>query len=131
MKMDLTNYKVMMVEDDNFTRSTIKAALIAKGLNIIFDTPFVKEAVEFTKKNHPDIAVLDYNLGPGPNGIDLANQLKRIHPGISIVLLTAFLDPTQLKERIAQLPPGSRYLIKHNVSDIQVLIDEIQLAINS
>ena len=131
MKMDLTNYKVMMVEDDNFTRSTIKAALIGKGLNIVYDTPLVKEAVEFTKKNHPDIAVLDYNLGPGPNGIDLANQLKRIHPGISIVLLTAFLDPTQLKERIAQLPPGSRYLIKHNVSDIQVLIDEIQLAINS
>jgi len=118
-----------MVEDDEFTRSTIKTALINNGMNIVFDTASVKEAMEFARNNRPEVAVLDYNLGKGPNGIDLANQLRRIQPDIAIVLLTAFLDPSQLDKRIAELPEGSRYLIKHSVTKIDVLIEEINQAL--
>lgn len=118
-----------MVEDDEFTRSTIKTALINKGMDIVFDTASVKEAMEYARNNRPEVAVLDYNLGKGPNGIDLANQLRRIQPDIAIVLLTAFLDPAQLDKRIAELPEGSRYLIKHSVTKIDVLIEEINQAL--
>jgi DNA-binding NarL/FixJ family response regulator len=121
----------MMVEDDEFTRATVKGALVNKGLNIVFDTASVKEAIDFAKINRPDVAVLDYNLGKGPNGIDLANQLRRFQPGIAIVLLTAFLDPAQLDKRIAELPIGSKYLIKHSVTKIEVLVDEIEKALKS
>jgi len=121
--------RVMMVEDDEFTRTTIKTALINKGMNIVFDTASVKDAMEFARNNRPEVAVLDYNLGKGPNGIDLANQLRRIQPDIAIVLLTAFLDPSQLDKRIAELPEGSRYLIKHSVTKIDVLIEEINQAL--
>ena len=118
-----------MVEDDEFTRSTIKTALINKGMDIVFDTASVKEAMEYARNNRPEVAVLDYNLGKGPNVIDLANQLRRIQPDIAIVLLTAFLDPAQLDKRIAELPEGSRYLIKHSVTKIDVLIEEINQAL--
>jgi len=120
-----TKLNVMLVEDDEFTRSTIKAALENQGLKIVYDTALVKDGIEFAKKNRPDIAVLDYNLGRGPNGIDLANQLRKIQPSIGIVLLTAFLNPSELDAKIALLPPGSRYLVKHSVSNIKVLVDEI------
>jgi CheY-like chemotaxis protein len=123
--MAVTKLNVMLVEDDDFTRSTVKSALENQGLNIVYDTAFVKEGVEFAKKNRPDVAVLDYNLGKGPNGIDLANQLRRMQPEIGIVLLTAFLDPAELDKKISQLPAGSRYLVKHSVSNIEVLTKEI------
>lgn len=122
---------VMMVEDDEFTRSTVRAALEGKGLNIVYDTSTVKSALEFAKSHRPDVAVLDYNLGKGPNGIDLANQLRRIQPTIAIVLLTAFLDPAQLDKRVAELPAGSRYLVKHSVTKIEVLVEEIKAALKS
>jgi len=115
----------MLVEDDEFTRATVKSALIGEGLNIVYDTALVKEGIEFAKKNRPDVAVLDYNLGKGPNGIDLANQLRKIQPEIGIVLLTAFLNPAELDTKISQLPAGSRYLVKHSVSDIKILVKEI------
>ena len=121
----------MMVEDDEFTRSTVKSALEGKGLNIVYDTASVKDAIEFAKSHRPDVAVLDYNLGKGPNGIDLANQLRRIQPDIAIVLLTAFLDPSQIDKRVSELPAGSRYLIKHSVTNIDVLVDEIKQALKS
>ena len=123
--MAATKLKIMLVEDDDFTRSTVKSALEGQGLEIVYDTAFVKEGIEFAKKNRPDVAVLDYNLGKGPNGIDLANQLRRMQPEIGIVLLTAFLNPAELDTKIAQLPAGSRYLVKHSVSNIKVLIKEI------
>jgi CheY-like chemotaxis protein len=123
--MVVTKLQIMLVGDDEFTRSTVKSALVGQGLNIVFDTAFVKDGIEFAKKNRPDVAVLDYNLGKGPNGIDLANQLRKIQPEIGIVLLTAFLNPADLDAKLSQLPPGSRYLLKHSVSNIQVLIDEI------
>jgi DNA-binding NarL/FixJ family response regulator len=122
---------IMMVEDDEFTRSTVKAALENMGLNILYDTSSAKDAIDFAKSHRPDVAVLDYNLGKGPNGIDLANQLRKMQPSIAIVLLTAFLDPAQLDKRVAELPPGSRYLVKHSVTKIDVLVKEIQEAIKS
>lgn len=123
--MAVSKLNIMLVEDDDFTRSTVKSALMGQGLNIVYDTAFVKDGIEFAKKNRPDVAVLDYNLGKGPNGIDLANQLRKMQPEIGIVLLTAFLNPAELDSKISQLPAGSRYLVKHSVSDIQVLINEI------
>jgi CheY-like chemotaxis protein len=123
--MPATKLNVMLVEDDDFTRSTVKSALIGQGLNIVYDTALVKEGIEFAKKNRPDVAVLDYNLGKGPNGIDLANQLRKMQPEIGIVLLTAFLNPAELDSKISQLPAGSRYLVKHSVSDIKILVKEI------
>ena len=123
--MPATKLNVMLVEDDDFTRSTVKSALIGQGLNIVYDTALVKEGIEFAKKNRPDVAVLDYNLGKGPNGIDLANQLRKMQPEIGIVLLTAFLNPAELDSKISQLPAGSRYLIKHSMSDIKILVKEI------
>ena len=123
--MAATKLNVMLVEDDDFTRATVKSALQGQGFNIVYDTAFVKEGVEFAKKNRPDVAVLDYNLGKGPNGIDLANQLRKMQPEIGIVLLTAFLNPAELDAKIAQLPAGSRYLVKHSVSNIKVLVKEI------
>ena len=123
--MAATKLNVMLVEDDDFTRATVKSALQGQGLNIVYDTALVKEGIEFAKKNRPDVAVLDYNLGKGPNGIDLANQLRKMQPEIGIVLLTAFLNPAELDSKISQLPAGSRYLVKHSVSDIKILVKEI------
>lgn len=121
-------YTVLLVEDDEFTRQTIKQALITKGVKVAFDVNNVKEAIEWARVNHPDVAVLDYNLGAGPNGIDLANSLRKSLPEIGIVLLTAFLDPAHLREKISLLPKGSRYLIKHDVTIIDMLIEEIKLS---
>ncbi len=123
--MAVSKLKVMLIEDDEFTRATVKSALQGQGINIVYDSAFVKDGIEFAKQNRPDVAVLDYNLGKGPNGIDLANQLRRMQPEIGIVLLTAFLNPAELDTKISQLPAGSRYLVKHSVSNIKVLVKEI------
>lgn len=126
--MAKTDLRIMLVEDDDFTRATLRSALIAQGLDIVHDAGTVKGGLESAKSLRPDVAVLDYNLGKGPNGIDLANQLRKFQPSIGIVLLTAFLNPAELDTKISQLPQGSRYLVKHSVNKIEVLVKEINEA---
>ena len=126
--MAKTDLRIMLVEDDEFTRATLRSALVAQGLDIVHDAGTVKGGLEAAKSLRPDVAVLDYNLGKGPNGIDLANQLRKFQPSIGIVLLTAFLNPAELDTKISQLPQGSRYLVKHSVNKIEVLVKEINEA---
>ena len=123
--------RIILIEDEETTRMTIKAALESEGLEILFDTASVTDALNFAKKHRPEAAVIDYNLGSGPNGADLAIGLRKIDPGIGIVLLTAFVNPTQMPAVMARLPNGSKYLIKHSLSKIETLVDEIASAIES
>jgi len=123
--------RVMLVEDDAFTRTTMKAALQLQGVEIIHDTTSVASAMKVASAIKPDAAVLDLDLGKGPNGIDLALGLRRILPKIGIVLLTGFYDPRFLDPKIATLPPGSRYLVKRDIHEIEKLHEEILLSISN
>ena len=123
--------RIILIEDDDLTRTTIESALNKKGLDVLFSTASISEALIFARKNSPQAAVIDYNLGAGPNGIDAANGLRKIDRNIGIVLMTAFLNPTQLPTLLTKLPSGSKYLIKHSVSAISVLVREIEAAISA
>jgi DNA-binding NarL/FixJ family response regulator len=118
--------RVMLLEDETFTRQTIKTALEQNDIQVVFDTDQVALAIEYASENPLDVAVCDYNLGKGPNGIDAANALRRLQEDLGIVLLTAFLNPRQLESKMSKLPRGSKYLIKHSVTDIGVLVREIE-----
>jgi len=54
-------------------------------------------------------AVLDLNL-PGATGIELATRLRRMAPGLPLVIITALRDDE--RERYGQPPPGIRILKK-------------------
>jgi len=122
---------VMLVEDDSFTRTTMKAALQLQGVEIVHDTASVASAMQVASRMKPDAAVLDLDLGKGPNGVDLAHGLRRILPKIGIVLLTGFYDPRFLDPKIANLPAGSRYLVKRDIHEIEKLHHEILLSISN
>ena len=48
--MAATKLNVMLVEDDDFTRATVKSALQGQGLNVVYDPPLVKEVLSLQKK---------------------------------------------------------------------------------
>jgi DNA-binding NarL/FixJ family response regulator len=49
------------------------------------------EAVEQAQTLYPDLIVMDFAM-PVMNGLEAASQLKYLHPGVPILLLTAFGD---------------------------------------
>lgn len=117
---------LLIVEDDDFTRSTVSAALQRFGLTISAAVASAREALAVDPI--PDSALLDLNLGPGPSGIDLAHALRERHPTIGIVLLTSYADPRLFASDLPPVPRGTRYLSKRQVADVGAVIAAVSAA---
>jgi len=116
--------RLLVVDDDDFSRTTVSAALAGQGIDIVTVANGVAEAMRAPLAD-VDVAVLDLDLGDGPTGIDLAHALRRVHPTIGIVLLTSFSDPRLLASSIADLPEASAYVVKQSLTDIRMLTTAI------
>lgn len=58
--------RVLVVEDDGFTRTTLCAALRGLGIDVVADTGSAAQALDLAARHTPDAALLDLDLGPGP-----------------------------------------------------------------
>jgi DNA-binding NarL/FixJ family response regulator len=73
--------------------------------------------------------LLDLHLGAGPTGLDVAKELSKTNPETGIVFLTSFEDPRLLNPKLGELPEGSSYLVKGEISEISTLDDAIASAL--
>ena len=112
---------VLVVEDDQFTRTTLCAALRHHGLTVAGEAKNARDGLELAKHASPDAALLDLDLGGGPSGIDLAHALRQLHPRIGIVILTTYEDPRMAGHSLATLPVNTKYLLKRDLSDSAAL----------
>lgn len=121
--------RILLVDDDDFTRTTLAGALANEGLDVVGAVRDASDAIGRATVLLPDCAILDLDLGVGPTGIDLAHGLRRALPDIGIVLLTSFTDPRLLASSLNDLPLGATYVVKQSLSDMAVLVEAIEGAI--
>lgn len=117
--------RVLVVEDHAFTRTTVCGALRESGIDVVADTGTAAEALDLAARHKPDAAVLDLDLGEGPNGADLAAELRDMFPAIGIVMLTSYADPRLTGRNVDHLPGAAVYLIKSDVADAGVVAEAI------
>lgn len=117
--------RVLVVENDDFTRFTLVAALRLKKLNVVCDSATAAAAIECSVKHQPNVALLDLDLGVGPTGLDIARLLRRNNSKIGIVFLTSLEDPRLLRGKKTVLPERSVYLVKHDINSPDLIIAAI------
>lgn len=113
--------QVLIVEDDLFTRTMLSSALASVGIEVLASTDNAKSAIELVTKFNPEVVLLDLDLGPGANGLDIAVKLREMKRNLGIVFLTSYSDPRFVTENPIHLPVGARYLQKHEIADIKQL----------
>jgi len=118
-------YKVMVVEDNDFTRMSVVGALESAGVTVVGACASSKDALRLQEQTSPGVAVLDLNLGPGPTGLDLAHGLRKRDPTIGIVFLTHYTDPRLIVAPGQKPPLGSQYVVKNSVSEASALVNAI------
>ena len=117
--------RVILIEDDLFTRSTISALLVHRGFDVVGQADSAEEGLLLQELCLPEVALIDLDLGPGPNGIDIAVALRKADPKIGIVMLTTFQDPRFADARNLPLPQGAKFLTKGELSDVSILVTAI------
>ena len=117
--------KVLIVEDDSFIRATLSALLTQKGFGVIGAVDNAEEAVLLQEVHNPDVLLVDLDLGPGPNGIDIASALRVKNPQLGVIILTSFSDPRFADSRSQTLPRGTMYFTKSRLNDVSILFTAI------
>lgn len=83
--------KILYVDDDKLLTSTFSTLMKVEGFQdiIVYNNPV--EAVEYLKTETPDLIISDF-LMPEMNGLEFLREAKKLHPEISMILLTAYAD---------------------------------------
>ena len=118
---------LLVVDDDPFTRSVLGPALTTRGWTVTL-CGSATEAMAATERRDVDAALLDLDLGPGPDGLDLAVALRRRLAMLPIVILTTYQSPQLLDIGHDALPMGVRYLIKGSVENLDDIDEELRVA---
>jgi DNA-binding NtrC family response regulator len=78
--------RILIVDDEERFRTTLAKRLTERDLEVE-SVGSGLEAIEMTKKKLFDVVILDIKM-PGLGGIEVLHEIKKINPGIEVLLLT-------------------------------------------
>ena len=109
---------VLVVDDHEIVRHGIVEILCREqDFQVVRGVNSATDAVQFVKRNHPDVVLMDIGL-PGMSGIEATAEITRQHPECKVVVLSMYGDEQSV---IGALKAGARgYLVK-NSSDADLV----------
>src|SRR5262245_65727117 len=82
---------ILIVDDEEPVRRTFRDWLMGSGLNVeVHAVPDAESALVFANNHSVDLAVLDWNLGSGSDGLRLLEDLVEFQPDVVAILITGF-----------------------------------------
>ncbi len=88
--------RILIVDDDTQLALTLAQSLNARGKFIAEAVFSGEEALEFIKKDKPDLVVTDIKMG-GISGLELLSRIRSQFPEIGVVVMTGYSLP-EIKE---------------------------------
>lgn len=113
---------VLVVEDEALTRSLIVEMLESAGFEVQACSSAV-EALRECRYIDPDAVITDIDLGAGPSGLDLVENLGRTSPHIAVLVLSNYpilrQHPVNARKRLG-------YLDKREVGSSETVIQALE-----
>lgn len=116
---------ILVVEDEPLLRDLLAKTIEQAGFDVS-TAANAADAKRVLKVSDPDALVLDIELGPGPNGLDLAQVVARQYPSIGIVFLTNLPDPRFTGVNGKPIAKHHAYVRKSVVHSGTELVDVIE-----
>ena len=92
--------KVVLIDDHEIFRLGLRALLEAEpGIEVIGEAGSGEQGLDVVATTAPDIVVLDYSM-PGLSGLEILARLRRQHPALGIIFLTASRSEAVLSEAL-------------------------------
>ncbi len=117
--------RVLVVDDEPLVRSLLTEVVKTLGYEVRA-AESAADARKICQTFDADVAIIDVDLGPGPNGFDLAATLRALNLAIAIIFLTNLVEPKLAGRSGKDLPSGYAYLVKSRISDTATLNEVIR-----
>jgi NarL family two-component system response regulator LiaR len=93
--------RILIAEDHTLVSQGLEAMLsMADDLELIAVADTGDVAVEKVADEHPDVVLMDVNLGPAMNGIEATRKIKEKAPDTKVLILSMFTDPGTVAEAV-------------------------------
>ncbi|HZP46064.1 MAG TPA: response regulator transcription factor [Candidatus Binataceae bacterium] len=111
----ITGCRVMIVEDHEIVRRSLRALLEQRGCVVVAEAGEAREALEVAPKARPQVILMDLEL-PGLDGISATRRLRKLLPAAKLLILSAHDEPERVIE--ALIDAGAHgYLLKSDAPD--------------
>jgi DNA-binding NarL/FixJ family response regulator len=120
--------RVLVVEDEDFTRTMVGEMLSASGIEIK-PVASVAEALQVIEDFDPHVVLTDLDLGHGPDGADLLTKVALERPWTGMVVMTAHASPELAIKDASRIPEQAGYIVKSEIHSIRNLISVIEESI--
>lgn len=128
MSMNSKVIKVMLVEDEEFTRNMVTEMLTNSGVTVS-SVASVAKALATIDSFDPHVVLTDLDLGNGPDGADLLLKVFKDRPWTGMVIMTAHASPELAINDASRIPDPTVYIVKSEIKSISNLLLAIEESI--
>jgi two-component system response regulator (stage 0 sporulation protein F) len=89
--------KILVVDDAPFVRELLVDHLTRWGYLTVEAATGV-EALAAVETANPDMILLDIDLGPGMNGLEVLRRVRREHSAIGVIMMTGYREPSLARQ---------------------------------
>jgi DNA-binding NarL/FixJ family response regulator len=101
--------RVVVVDDDNDLAEELAGLFTDVGYEVMGIANAALEGIDLVSRTSPDVVVMDVRM-QGMSGTEAADVLRREHPDVPVVLLSAYSDEGIVKA--AEEANVAAYLVK-------------------
>jgi two-component system chemotaxis response regulator CheY len=95
--------KVLIVEDEHYSRKVIRTLLTAIGCLKVFDAPDAVSGLDAIVVQNPDIVLLDWEM-PGMDGAEFMRKVRSpatfAYPDVPVIMLTGHGERSRVVEAV-------------------------------
>jgi DNA-binding NarL/FixJ family response regulator len=92
--------RVLLADDHTLVRAGIRRLIesIADVL-VVAEAQNGSEVLALVEQTNPDVALVDLEM-PGMTGLDVVSELKRVHPGLPVVIMSMHDDQAHVRDAL-------------------------------
>jgi DNA-binding NarL/FixJ family response regulator len=120
--------RVVVAEDDALLREGIASLLKDAGHEVVGRAGDAGDLMLKVRSYLPDVAIVDVRMPPryADDGLLAAAEIRRLHPTVSVLVLSQHLEPTYMLELVGDDASGVGYLLKDRVRDVAEFLDAVE-----
>jgi DNA-binding NarL/FixJ family response regulator len=120
--------RIVVADDNALLREGIASLLSDAGHEIVGRAVDADDLRLKVRSYTPDIAIVDVRMPPGnlDDGLVAAVEIRRLHPTVTVLVLSQHLEPTYLLELVGDDAAGVGYLLKDRVRDVAEFVDAVE-----
>src|SRR5262245_49015813 len=112
--------RIVIADDDLLMREGLEQVLTADGdIEVVASCEDLRALLDAVDATKPDAVLTDIRMPPSKTdeGIQAANSLRETHPGVGVVVLSQYAEPTYALVLLEGGSDGRGYLLKERVHD--------------